>query len=344
MTIRALIIEPNPPAAYQFFTPADYTKWRLLRPHPSGFRKGPRLRGVLKFSIVKRILTIALASSALWAAAYAQTFDAVSIKVNPPRTGFHFATDSGSGGPGTPDSGIFRCAECTLATLVAKAFDLRSYQFPGKSSLGDNTFEVMARIPAGATQDEFQTMLRNMLKDRFSLEFHFNEKKLAGYRLTIAKSGSKLVESSNQAKPPAAEKSQENQHSHTGLVAFGPTARFRADRQTMADLARLLSDQLRLPVEDETGLKGLYDISLSWSGNNDHSDAHADGNFGGNGHGDHGGLPPAGSGGSLPGPGEPGPALLDAVQSQLGLKLVSSEQTTAKIFMIDRVEKLPTAN
>jgi uncharacterized protein (TIGR03435 family) len=36
--------------------------------------------------------------------------------------------------------------------------------------------------------------------------------------------------------------------------------------------------------------------------------------------------------------------LLDAVQSQLGLKLVPSEQTTAKIFVIDHVEKLPTGN
>ena len=287
---------------------------------------------MLQSSLVKRILAISL----LLTPAFAQTFDAVSIKVNPPKTGFHFTTDSGSGGPGTPDPGIFRCSECTLAILIAKAFDLRDYQFPGKLSLGDTTFELMARIPAGATREDFLAMLQNMLKDRFALAGHFKEKTLNGYHLVIAKSGPKLKESADNATKP---KAGPNQHEHSGLVNWVPTARYNADHQTTADLARLLSDQLSLPVEDQTGLNGLYDISLSWSGNSDHSATHVEGAFGGAGHGDHAGAP------STSTPGDPtGPGLLEAVQSQLGLKLTPSGQTTAKIFVIDHVEKLPTAN
>jgi uncharacterized protein (TIGR03435 family) len=179
-------------------------------------------------------------------------------------------------------------------------------------------------------------MMQNMLKDRFALAWHFKEKTLNGYHLAIAKGGSKLKESADNAPKPAADPSQ---HVHNGLVNWGPTARYRADHQTTADLARLLSDQLSLPVDDQTALHGFYDISLSWFGASDHSSNHIEGAFGGAGHGDHGG---ASSPSTL---GDPtGPSLFEAVQSQLGLKLIPSGQTMAKILIIDHVERLPTAN
>ena len=290
-------------------------------------------------------------------------FDAASIRVNPPRLGFHFASDSGSGGPGSANPGMFRCSNCTLATLIGKAFDLQSYQFPGRSSLGDNTFDVMARIPAGATQEDFRTMLQNLLKDRFGLAYSYKEKNMRGYHLVIGKGGSRLEESTGTVPPPAAEDpnrhgqngsadqrrfGQGESHTHNGLVNWGGSAAFRGDHQSTGDLARLLADQLSLPVDDQTGLKGNYDISLKWAGNISQSGNHAEGALGGGaGHGEHGGGGPAGSppgSGSRQGDGGSGPTLFEALQSQLGLKLVSSEQTVARIFVIDRVQQVPTAN
>jgi hypothetical protein len=171
-----------------------------------------RGRPVLK-SLNVKFLTIAMAAPLLLPVAQGQTtgaaapkeFEAASIRANPPDTGFHFAADSGAGGPGTNDPGIFRCTRCTLATLIAKAFDLRAYQFPGKSSLGDSTFEVTAGIPAGATQDEFRVMLQNLLKERFSLAYHFAKKNLKGYRLVVGKGGPKLSESTESAPAPVAD-------------------------------------------------------------------------------------------------------------------------------------------
>ena len=138
------------------------------------------------------ILPVALAAALGQTPATAKTeFEAASIRVNPPRTGFHFASEStASGGPGTADPGLFRCSGCSLATLISKAFDLRDYQFPGKSSLGDRTFDVMAKVPPGATPAEFRTMQQNLLKERFGLAFHYQEKSLRGYHLVIAKNGS----------------------------------------------------------------------------------------------------------------------------------------------------------
>lgn len=134
-------------------------------------------------------------------------------------------------------------------------------------------------------------------------------------------------------------------HGHTGVIAFGGNARYRADNQTVADLARVLSDQVGLPVDDQTGLKGKYDISLNWNGSSQDSSRGA--GPGGEGHGDHGGGggPGGAPGGARRESGDTsGPALLDAVQAQLGLRLVRADQATARIFNIDHVQQLPTAN
>ena len=112
-------------------------------------------------------------------------------------------------------------------------------------------------------------MLQNLLKDRFGLTWHFQEKKMKGYRLVIAKDGPKLKESTGASLPPSADPHRSGQaesHNHSGAVVFGTSASYRAANQTTADLARVLSDQIGLPVDDETGLPGKYDISLRWSG------------------------------------------------------------------------------
>ena len=196
-------------------------------------------------------------------------------------------------------------------------------------------------------------MLQNLLKDRFGLAYHYKDKSMRGYHLVIAKNGSKLKESKERAGSPAAApdgqhgygQGQAQAHKHEGLVAFGGSATFRGDHKTTAELAQLLSDQLSLPVDDQTQLSGKYDVVLNWAGNSSQSGGnHAAG--GGAGHGDHGGGGPAGGAGGL-GPKrgeESGPTLFEAVQSQLGLKLVPSEQTVARVFVVDHAEQLPTAN
>src|SRR5579883_1195462 len=223
---------------------------------------------------VRHIARIATLLSAI-TAAFAQPspkleFDAASIKMNPPPTGFHLPSDSLSGGPGTNDPGMFRCMKCSLATLIVKAYNLQPYQLPDRTSLADDTYDVVAKIPAGATSEDFSQMLQNLLKERFGLASHFQEKKMKGYHLAVAKNGPKLKESTSDAPPPASADQHRwgggDSHSHSGALVFGSSASFRAANQSTADLVRMLSDQLGLPVDDETGLTGKYDISLRWSG------------------------------------------------------------------------------
>src|SRR5215471_13400199 len=124
--------------------------------------------------LVRRIAKFGMLAPALLVAAYGQStgkveFEVASVKTNPPQQGFHFAADNATGGPGTADPGLFRCSRCSLATLIVKAFNLQPYQFPGRTAAADSTYEIQARIPLGATQEQFSTMLQNLLKDRFGL-------------------------------------------------------------------------------------------------------------------------------------------------------------------------------
>ena len=295
-------------------------------------------------------MKIAMLAITLLGAAYGQTsgraeFEVAPIKTNATQPGFHFAADAATGGPGTADPGMFRCSRCSLATLIVKAFNLQPYQFPGRTSLTDNTYEIVAKIPAGATAEEFSAMLQNLLKDRFGLTWHFQEKKMKGYHLAIGKDGPKLRESGSASVASAAEHrfGQAESHNHSGPVVFGGSASYRAVNQTTADLARILSDQIGLPIDDETGLTGKYDISLRWSGAGAvQSGNHGDGAWpGGAGHAGH-----EGGGGDASGrAADPsGPTLFNALQQQLGLRLVPAEQTLARLFVVDRVAQRPTEN
>jgi uncharacterized protein (TIGR03435 family) len=292
---------------------------------------------------------------ALVVAAHGQTsdkaeFEVASIKTDPQQPGSHFAADAVSGGPGTAAPDMFRCTRCSIATLIVKAFDLQPYQFPGRTSLTENTFDIAAKIPTGASQEQFLAMLQNMLKDRFGLTWHFQEKKMKGYRLVIAKNGPKLKESMGTSLPPPADQhrfgqssGQAESHNHSGAMVFGSSANYRAADKTIGELARILSDQLGLPVDDGTGLSGKYDISLRWSGSaTAHAGNHSDGGFSGGGHAGHdGGGSDAPSG---PAADPSGPTLFDALQQQLGLSLIPAEQAVARLFVVDRVAQRPTEN
>jgi uncharacterized protein (TIGR03435 family) len=281
---------------------------------------------------------IVLTSSMFLAVGFAQPaerrakpeFDVASIKVNPPKTGFHFAQSTGT--PDWSSPGMFRCADCTLATLISAAFELKGYQFPGKSSLGNDTFEVAAKYPSGTNREDLPVMLQNLLKDRFGLTYHFKEKSMKGYQLVVAKNGPKLKESPDGARPAAEAPNrpwngngdghgggQSAGHKHDGLVNMFGSASYRANGKTMAELAQIVSEQLGVPVDDQTKLAGKYDIALTWTSSNTQSSTnHSDDSAG---HGDHGGSGAAGSGARRD---ESGPTLFEALQSQLGLKLVAS--------------------
>jgi uncharacterized protein (TIGR03435 family) len=300
---------------------------------------------------VSSIAVLALCSAAN--SQPAAEFEVASIKASAPESGHFRAPGSGKGGPGTADPGRFTCTNCTLSYLIGRAFGLERYQFPGQSSLPGDAFDVSAKVPEGATPEQFAGMLQTLLKDRFGLTYHLDTKQVQGYEMVVAKNGSKLKEASAAAPPaPAAGDGGghggwggEHDSSRPGFFVFRGQARYRGDGQTTAELARMIAAQLARPVDDRTNLTGKYDIVLTWSDDGAHAATHTGGvaGFGGHGDGgDHGGPGAGAAGGGGADTGQ-GPTLFAALQAQLGLKL-EPKKATAKIFIVDHVEKTPTGN
>jgi uncharacterized protein (TIGR03435 family) len=214
-------------------------------------------------------------------------------------------------------------------------YDVKAYQVSGPAWMATERYNVIAKVPEGATKEQVNVMWQNLLAERFGVVLHHESKEFQVEELVVAKGGPKLKESAEDDPsaegPPKFDKKGEL--SGPGLVTMitmgpnGPSAHTVAKAQPPSKLTTMLGNQINRPVLDKTGLTGKYDFSIEFTPN----------------------LPPG-----RPGPGpvgaasfdnasEPGPNLADAVQRQLGLKLVASK-AKLDVLVIDKAEKVPTAN
>jgi len=144
-----------------------------------------------------------------------------------------------------------------LKVVLMEAFRVKMDQIVGPSWIDEDCFEIVAKMPEGATKDQLPAMLQALLVERFKLIVHHESRPSPGYALVVDKNGLKFKESD-----PNSSYNKE----HAGQVTFGMTASPRIRGSiTMASLARFLSNNLHEPVQDLTGLKEKYDIDLSWS-------------------------------------------------------------------------------
>lgn len=308
------------------------------------------------------IVLIGLAAGFPCASAHAQTadgkpaFEVASIK--PGARAIVAGLRMGmKGGPGSNDPGLYACDNCGLSLLVTQAYDIKYYQLSAPSWMDTERFNISAKVPDGATKEQFYLMLQNLLAERFKLIIHRDQKEMQVCDLVVVKGGSKLKQSVD--KPPAQEVVGNPQLSvvdgkpvldKDGFlvrppgpnppkgrveVGMGGKGRIRAEGETMQDLSERLSSVLAKPVIDATGLKGTYDYSLifdlpaAMGGRRNTTLAPAGGSDANN---------PLGAASD-----DTGTPIESAIQSQLGLKLVS-KKGPVDIIVIDHVEKVPTEN
>jgi uncharacterized protein (TIGR03435 family) len=252
---------------------------------------------------VQKIASIAIMLAAT-AAAQTPQFEVASIKPAPPPDGSYNVRMSG--GPGQPDPGLFTCENFGLANLITIAFRLDSDQFSGPAWMNDAKFNISAKVPEGATWEQFNQMLQNLLAERFKLKFHYVKNELTRQVLVVAKGGAKLKQS--VASPPD---NPPKQQTMSMMSSEDSQMIMRAFDSPMTQLAGQLSGQLHQHVIDETGLPGNYDFTLRW----------AEGTSA-----EEGGSP-----------------ILGALEKQLGLKL-EKKKVIVDVMVVDHIEKIPNEN
>ncbi len=226
------------------------------------------------------------------------------------------------------DPGMIKLNGDPLKVVLGEAFKMKMDQIVGPSWLDTDCFVIIAKMPEGATRDQFPPMLRTLLVERFKLVAHTEDRPHPGYALVVDKNGPKFKDS---------DPSSNFIRGRPGQVGFSATPRVSGIKgsMTMTALARLLSGKLDGPVQDVTGLQGTYDIDLSWVPDRslekmgrwaEHYEA------------THPSSTDPGAGPTT----ELGD-LFTSIQTSLGLRL-ESRRGNVEVVVIDHIERVPTGN
>jgi uncharacterized protein (TIGR03435 family) len=268
----------------------------------------------------------------------AQRFEVVSVKAMKPSD--RFITRGRQGGPGTIDPVTFHWGGVSMRSLLMDAYALQWEELIGPAWVTEgppsNLYVVDAKLAPGATREQFQVMLQNLLKERFHLVVHRETRNFQGYDLIVAPGGSKLKPIGTFEKDAPLPLGQ-------GIYE----GRGESMRQIVENLERMLAESLgtgdaRPRINNKTGMTGRFDYRVKYEC------------FGGC----RSVLPPwlrakAGAPPALVGAGQPvasdpsgshDPNILQAVQVQLGLKLVKAKAVPVSVLVVDRVDREPTAN
>jgi uncharacterized protein (TIGR03435 family) len=260
--------------------------------------------------------TYVLAALAL--SSYGQTFETASIKLIP----------ADGRGPTLiePHPGTLMMRNVGVGEMVMWSFKLG----PGAISnpevlMGTREhFDINAKAAGPAKTDELRVMMQALLKERFGLVTHVENKTVSAFALVEAKGGHKLKPSESDEGNGVLPIEQ------PGRMALG------ARSATLDQLAMFLSMPLRAPVVDMTGLKGRYDFELDLTSYLMNAGPSP-------GDGRKGGGREGGSREGMPAPPDPISILQQALPEQLGLKL-ESRKLPIDMVVIDHLNKLPTEN
>jgi len=262
------------------------------------------------------VMLLTLLSNLTQAAPARLEFEVASIKAIP--------SDNGSFKPPAANRSMTLNAagisynSVTLKDCILAAYQVKGYQVTGPSWIESDSqlYDISAKAGGSAgqpvTDGQVRLMLQALLAERFKLTLHRENKELPVYALVVGKNGPKLKPAEAGSAPAPAKLNFK-----TGSMSFPVT--------TLAEFADYLSHHAAINrgVVDKTGIKGVYDISLTMFE-------------------DPSSMSPADMKKSI-GAWREGTAIFTQLQEQLGLKL-EAQKTPFEVLVIDHAEKTPAAN
>ena len=200
----------------------------------------------------------------------------------------------------------------------------------GPAWLDSEVYDIVAKGTNVATLNQAFDMLQTLLEDRCKLKVHKETREVPVYSLTVANRGPKMQPTQvgscraldiQNLKPtePLAGESDLQPCGYTSTTPSGASITKTGVGVTMDQFAGGMLASLDRPVIDRTGLKGMFNIHLTYA--------------------------PVTETPTQPSQDPAGPSIFTAVQQQLGLKLAlrQTEGPVEVLVPIDRMEK-PSAN
>jgi len=228
-----------------------------------------------------RILALLILAGAL----HAQKFEAASIHPN-------------SGGRegsvvNFEDTGVLRAANVSLKMLIRSAYSVQDDQIIGGPKWLDvDRYDIEARTLGPIKGTEERPLLQHLLADRFQLKMHTEQRELPVFRLQVAKDGPLVKQSQSNS-------SQIRTSRNPGRNEISVV------RISIRQFAGMLGRFVGRTVQDNTGITGDYDFTLTWD--------------------------PDGVSTTVP-------SLFAALQEQMGLRLESGK-AIMDVLVVDSAEK-----
>jgi uncharacterized protein (TIGR03435 family) len=218
--------------------------------------------------------------------------------------------------PQARPGGTFVSTNITLESIIRFAYDLPSYRVAGGPPwVRTDRFDVEARAGRDVSPEEMRRMVQALLQDRFQLVVRREPRETALYALVRARDDGQVGPNLRQS---AGCKSPDGPGTMEERLTRDGSQQTRRTCAPMAAVVSTLSSALQSPVDDKTGLTGQWDSDLTFASQRRRN------------------VDPAVRDTSE------APALLTAVQEQLGLKL-ESRRGPVEVLVIESAA-LPAEN
>jgi uncharacterized protein (TIGR03435 family) len=283
----------------------------------------------------------------------AASFEVATIKAAPPITAA--MVTAGKMHVGTRvDSAQADIGYASLAELIQSAYHVKAYQVSGPDWLSDQRWDILAKMPAGATPSQVPQMLQALLAERFGLKVHREDRSRRVYALEVAPGGPRIKASptENEKEGEGGDKPLQVSNSSDGkstVVSGGSlggitrtemqpdgSMHLESSKMTIAMLADALSFYLDRPVVDLTQLTGSYVMELEFSAADLRYAAMKKG-------GAANSETAADSSRTVVLASEPAGASMVGSVQKLGLRL-EPRQAPIETIVVDHVERTPTGN
>jgi len=225
-----------------------------------------------------------------------------------------------------------------LKSLIAFAWNMEDEEnliLDGPKWIDSSNFDIVAKAggppsPEPIPMEAFRVMLQALLKERFKLAVHTEDKPVAVWTLVVGRRGAKMEKGDPTGRSGCLWQAGEQKAGTFGA----PTANLECRNVSMEQLADSLHATARSyvdhPAVDKTGLKGVYNFTLTFmqqwvfEGMRRQNQAAA---------------------GTSAGASDPIPAItiFDALD-KIGLRLDSGQKRPQPVLVIDHIETLPSGN
>ncbi len=138
--------------------------------------------------------------------------------------------------------------------MIKIAYDIEKVQISGAPAwVETDLYDISAKPQAGIllTAEELRPCLQDLLRQRFQLVAHLEQRPVRAYALVVAKGGPHLT--------PTKSKHFPGWRIHVG---FGD---MRGENWSMQHLAKYLTNVSGVPVVDQTGITGNFDIDFRFN-------------------------------------------------------------------------------